>query len=315
MSGLAAVLRPDHSAHRGSPSPLATQCRIRRGPHDSRTGLAVGRPGSHLSGTTFDADRSTGLWTHYTRHDYAHFNPFHTWVEFINRLLGAFAGLPALLLVGPERCIAGLPPPDWWRPTAGRTRCPAGPRLRRVARQEGGGWEPDPGFDHPAHAGGTRPSWACSCMTLRRGRCAGRPYARRPSRARWICRGRRRGTLAQLVFGTRGPRGGGPPRPRRGGARSDWLELLARTGGEATGRPSGPSWAVHRLWLWPGLRSRCSDHAAWEWAVIALLAGQFATGLAFGWLGMPAAAQPIHLVLAVGLVLTDGWLLGAQRRR
>ena len=30
---------------------------------------------------------------------------------------------------------------------------------------------------------------------------------------------------------------------------------------------------------------------------------------------MPAAAQPIHLVLAVGLVLTDGWLLGAQPRQ
>ena len=29
-------------------------------------------------------------------------------------------------------------------------------------------------------------------------------------------------------------------------------------------------------------------------------------------LGMPAAAQPIHLVLAVGLILTDGWLLGSR---
>ena len=49
--------------------------------------------------------------------------------------------------------------------------------------------------------------------------------------------------------------------------------------------------------------------------MLALLASQFATGLAFGWLGMPAAAQPIHLVLAVGLILTDGWLLGSKPRR
>jgi len=37
-------------------------------------------------------------WRPYTKHDYAIFNPFHTWVEFINRLIGAFTGLPVLAL-------------------------------------------------------------------------------------------------------------------------------------------------------------------------------------------------------------------------
>jgi cytochrome c oxidase assembly protein subunit 15 len=37
-------------------------------------------------------------WAPYTKHDYAIFNPTHTWVEFINRLIGAFTGLPVLLL-------------------------------------------------------------------------------------------------------------------------------------------------------------------------------------------------------------------------
>ena len=37
-------------------------------------------------------------WEAYTKHDYALFNPWHTWIEYINRLLGALAGLFTLAL-------------------------------------------------------------------------------------------------------------------------------------------------------------------------------------------------------------------------
>ena len=37
-------------------------------------------------------------WKEFTQHDYALFNPAHTWTEYINRLIGAFTGLPVLLL-------------------------------------------------------------------------------------------------------------------------------------------------------------------------------------------------------------------------
>ena len=37
-------------------------------------------------------------WEPYTKHDYAIFNPIHTWVEYINRLLGALAGLSTLAM-------------------------------------------------------------------------------------------------------------------------------------------------------------------------------------------------------------------------
>ena len=50
------------------------------------------------------ADFKTGTkyasenWAPYLKHDYAIFNPWHTWIEFINRLFGAFAGLATLVL-------------------------------------------------------------------------------------------------------------------------------------------------------------------------------------------------------------------------
>lgn len=37
-------------------------------------------------------------WTRYEKHDYATFNATHTWIEYINRLLGALTGIPVLLL-------------------------------------------------------------------------------------------------------------------------------------------------------------------------------------------------------------------------
>ncbi len=37
-------------------------------------------------------------WEPYTKHAYALFNPWHTWIEFINRLFGALAGLATVFL-------------------------------------------------------------------------------------------------------------------------------------------------------------------------------------------------------------------------
>ena len=47
------------------------------------------------------------LWKPYTKHDYAIFNATHTWIEFINRLLGALSGLAILILFGYSI--------KWWR--------------------------------------------------------------------------------------------------------------------------------------------------------------------------------------------------------
>lgn len=47
-----------------------------------------------VSNHTYNASN----WEQYTKHDYAIFNPYHTWVEYINRLCGALAGLACLVL-------------------------------------------------------------------------------------------------------------------------------------------------------------------------------------------------------------------------
>jgi cytochrome c oxidase assembly protein subunit 15 len=44
--------------------------------------------------TDFDASH----WEKYTKHDYAIFNPLHTWIEYINRLCGALGGLACLAM-------------------------------------------------------------------------------------------------------------------------------------------------------------------------------------------------------------------------
>lgn len=47
--------------------------------------------------TTSDSFNATN-WKKYEKHDYAIFNPFHTWVEFINRLATVVLGFPVMLM-------------------------------------------------------------------------------------------------------------------------------------------------------------------------------------------------------------------------
>lgn len=46
------------------------------------------------TGETFEESH----WRPYTKHDYAIFNPTHTWIEYINRLIGALAGIATFVM-------------------------------------------------------------------------------------------------------------------------------------------------------------------------------------------------------------------------
>jgi heme a synthase len=47
-----------------------------------------------VSASEFDEDQ----WERYTVHDYAIYNPMHTWIEFMNRILAPTTGIPVFLL-------------------------------------------------------------------------------------------------------------------------------------------------------------------------------------------------------------------------
>ncbi len=68
--------------------------------HDYKKGIIIiVDEALQVSTQDFTSTKTLNLnnWESYTAHDYAIFNPIQTWIEYINRLIGALSGIPILI--------------------------------------------------------------------------------------------------------------------------------------------------------------------------------------------------------------------------
>ena len=252
----------------------------------------------------FVKEREAGHWTSYDKHSYAVFNPVHTWVEFINRLLGALTGIPALLLLA------------WafWRGMKARHWKPfiwAMVHLLLLGLVAWLGKKVVDGnlipFSITIHMVG-----AVAILVSLVGMM--QSITQHTKDAAVAVLGRTKGwlwiatalALVQLVIGTQ-VREQIDLLHHAGVLRSDWLGALPN---EWKFHRSG-SWLValtQLVWIYP-LRSVSGPARITAMMIVGLIAAQMVTGLLFVVADMPKVLQPVHLLLAVGLVLTNAWAL------
>lgn len=257
-----------------------------------------------LVSENFEGECEAELWKPYDKHDYAVFNPVHTWVEFINRLLGALTGIPALLLL------------VWtgWRGIRTRHWRPfvwavvhlfwLGLVAWLGKKVVDGNLIPFSITIHMLGAMAILVSLAGLLNSIWEGQTS-HVRAALP-RGKWMLALALVLTLAQLILGTQ-VREQVDLLNHAGVLRADWIGALPdwwkvhRTG----------SWAVlcaQLLWLLP-LRGSKGALRKMVWLASGLLSAQLLTGFVFVNLGMSSWAQPAHLLLAVGLLLTNVWVL------
>jgi len=263
----------------------------------------------------FEAARANheGLWQPYDKHDYAVFNPVHTWVEFINRLIGAFTGLPALVVMGLALFRA-------WR---GRGWAPAGLASGTLLSLGFVAWLGKKVVDGNLIPGSITIHMLGAIVILlllsaMLSLSAVRPWGNAMDQQIGLATGFRQRlrwwggallllALGQTLFGTQ-VREAVDVLAHAGLPRASWMDQMP-TWWKGHGFAA---WAVLLLHLPAIWRLR---GIWWGRLVAAAIGGQFLTGILMHHFGMPAAAQPVHLILALAVVISDGVLWWSAFRR
>lgn len=244
----------------------------------------------------FAAERVQGVWQAYTKHDYATFNAAHTWTEFINRLLGALSGIPALLLLFAAALARDL-----------RTTLLAMLGVLALGFVAWLGKLVVDGNLVPhsitLHMLGAMVILCIDSVVIQWLR--GLSVRWHPS-ARWGLVAALALTLVQILTGTE-VREAVDVLLHAGVLRAELVERLAL---------DHVLFVIHRSGYWPVLLA----HIFWMWrmgpfghthvlrarnVVALLLLAQLVTGLLFAYGAFPAWAQPLHLLLGLGTFLTS----------
>ena len=242
----------------------------------------------------FEIERNRGQWRPYLKHDYAIFNAAHTWIEFVNRCLGALAGIPALLLFLAAALARDL------RTTIlslfGVMALGFVAWLGKLVVD--GNLIP---YSITIHMLGALAILCIDSVIIQRLRGF---VVRWHRSARWGLAFALGVTLLQILTGTE-VRELVDLLLKKGMGRPDLAESLAE---------SYALYLIHRSGYWLVLAA----HAFWIWrmgpfgqshvlrarnGVVLLLIGQLVTGVLFAFGAFPAWAQPIHLILGLGVFL------------
>ncbi len=241
--------------------------------------------------TTIGDEFSPENWEKYTKHDYATFNAVHTWVEYINRLLGALSGIPILLLFGLSLTSKKIVP----------IVLSSGTLLSVLFVSWLGKLVVDGNlipFSVTIHAVS-----ALAILAFLVG------MMQHLSVERYTVTKTVRGLLIfalalsflQLVMGTQV---------------REQIDILLESGiARANLLDSLPSWwkfhrsavwpliLLHLFWVVPAMKIKGLRN--FSFIAVAILLAQTLSGFFFVNLGMPALAQPAHIMLAFGLILVD----------